>query len=510
MRELRGNMMIGMSEAAVHGTSIVTGKSIVSPIVLNAGTASLNRWAQAKLVPVSGLEQHDRNAHLAFVDQHSAPFDASIEFSIRDRRSLEDILAGFYNTTGRYFQLFFGRLDLSWADPRNLAPRRRINIVPTHAPERPNAVDVNVATEIESDAPSDFALAMDIAFCNDAQRARANTSSDACTTEDHNAAEAIGELPVDMLRALIAQIDAANNAGAGAAEDLRTGNRWLDAWLNQDWERANNALNAAIAIVGVSDIAQQEEQKPAKRKKKRKGNRASVVLASCDKPGDDAQEDAQAESGGNPWQECTARARRQLNAPGAISNIPVVQGRGEYHLRRTPGFDELVRQFRNSGKTLPPGISGEQFGGMTRAIARDAAQTGDNLAIVFLNDPRALGNGNRDRFRFGLEHIWAPGGGGGENGGHRTDWTTLPGLLQIDRQETLVDVIMAALTDPHADYRQERGHNGNVVRTYRRFNYEQRPNRVYTLTNIRIVLGQNGMVITAYPLRGARSDPSIM
>jgi hypothetical protein len=492
-RELRGNMTIEINEAVVHGSRVVSGKPIVSPILLNAGTESLSRWAHTKVFPGAGQGQRD----LAFVDQRSAPFHENVDISIRDRRSIVYVIGGV--TFGLMYH-FFRNVDLAWAYPANNAPAHRIELVPVPEPEPPEGVQVTVASEIENDAPSDFGLAMGIAFCNDRERPDGgNVSGEACTVEDHDAAEALGELPPAAIRALIAQIDAANNAGAGAAVDLRTGNARLDRWLNQDWERAANALNTAIAIVGLSNTT---EEQPGKRKKKRKGKNASVVAASCANSDDTQGAQANSEDG---WQQCTAQARRKLKAQEAVALVPLVQAPGEYYLRNTREFDLLVRQFRNSGKGLPPGIAGDQFGGMTRAIARDAAQTGHNLGIVYLNDPTALGgNRNPDRFRFGLEHIWAPGAGGGDNAGHREDWGALPGL-PINARETLVNVIMAALTDAHADYQQERRRTGNIVRTYRRFMFDY-GGQLFVITNVRIVLAQNGMVITAYPLRGARAD----
>jgi hypothetical protein len=498
-RELRGNMLIEVNEAVIHGSSVVPGKSIVSPILLNAGTDSLRRWAQSKMIVASGPAQRD----LVFVDQRNVPFDERVDISIRSPRSIESFLSGVYSTFGLVYH-FFRNADLSWTDPRNNAPAHRVELVPAHEPEHPDTVEVTVASKLNGNARSDFGFAMGIAFCNDRPRPNGqNVSAEACTLEDYEAAEAIGDLTPAALHALIAQIDATNNAGAAATEPLRTGNARLERWLNENWDRASNALNAAVAIVGVSDMAE-DPQQPGKRKEKLNGKTASLVSARC-ATGVETQDEAQANAE-DDWQECTSQARRRLLARGAVSLVPLVQTRGgQYHLRNTPGFDLLVRQFRNSGKTLPPGISGDQFGGMTRAIARDAAHTGHNLGIVYLNDPVALGGNPRPyRFTFGLEHIWTPGAGGGDYAGHRDDWGNFPGL-PINGREMLVNVIMAALTDVNAHYQQERGRTGNVVRTYRRFMF-QHGGQSFMLTNIRIVLGQNGMVITAYPLQGAKAE----
>jgi len=80
----------------------------------------------------------------------------------------------------------------------------------------------------------------------------------------------------------------------------------------------------------------------------------------------------------------------------------------------------------------------------------------------------------------------------------------LPGL-PVNSRELLTDIIMGALTDRHADYTQQRQRNGNLVRTFRQFTFRQ-GGTAYRITNIRIVLGQNGMVITAFPKAGARAN----
>ena len=69
----------------------------------------------------------------------------------------------------------------------------------------------------------------------------------------------------------------------------------------------------------------------------------------------------------------------------------------------------------------------------------------------------------------------------------------------------LVQVIMTALTDPNAQYTQTRMRNGNIVRTFSYFLFRHN-NTLYAIRNVRIVLGQNGMVVTAYPLRNANAQ----
>jgi hypothetical protein len=274
---------------------------------------------------------------------------------------------------------------------------------------------------------------------------------------------------------------------------LETGNRRLDDWLNADWARAANALNAALAVVHVSDAANEPAQPVKKKGKKKKLLKATCVSQVEDEP-----------ANSDPWQQCVKKAKRRAGVTETIVAIPPrVQAAGAYHRPGSPEFTQLARRFRNSGKTMPWGISTHDFERFTAAIAVDTAPTGDNLGIVFINNP-ALPPGNDQRFRYGLHHIWAPGAGGGYHDGHRGDWQALAGL-PVDSPDMLVQIIMAALTDIHADFVQHRSRNGNVVRHFRRFTFRHSTG-VFAVTGIRIVLAHNGMVITAFPGKHAKAE----
>jgi hypothetical protein len=79
----------------------------------------------------------------------------------------------------------------------------------------------------------------------------------------------------------------------------------------------------------------------------------------------------------------------------------------------------------------------------------------------------------------------------------------------VNGRELLIEIVMAALTDPQARFKQTRSHKGHVVRTFEYF-VLRRGNAAHAIRNVRIVLGQNGMIITAYPLANARAEPLFM
>ncbi|MHA2690738.1 hypothetical protein, partial [Vibrio harveyi] len=223
----------------------------------------------------------------------------------------------------------------------------------------------------------------------------------------------IGNLSPRSVRELIQNINdyhADSEAGAAAPLHLRTGNTQLDAWMAADSERAANALSSAASIAEVSDSRANPDKPSNMRQRKKK-----VVKASC------AENNVKREASEQGW-ECVRKAKRKLNRhDNAIAVLPQLQTGGRYYLAGTSEFDVLVQTFLRPGPELPAGIRTNEFAGLTAAIAHDGASTGDNLGIVYLNNPV---NRGRQRFPFGLNHIWAPGGGGGEQG-HREDWRAL-------------------------------------------------------------------------------------
>ncbi|HTH73377.1 MAG TPA: hypothetical protein VL635_03140 [Trinickia sp.] len=506
-RERSPNLLLTVNEAGVQGMNVVRGRSLAHNVPLSVDDKDWSRWRESALR--AGVVRDVDGGPLAlpaaftsrlpFLEQRTVDLQPDSTIRRRDRRCLTDIAYYMSNVLlPALLEIYFGRADLCTLDPhpnQDIAGALPLVEVanPEDIPRIPEAAVFEAAAldPSELNATAAYDAAMDVQFCNDDH---ARTAGDeACTDADRRAIAAIGDLrplEIDELMHQIGRIFDPNRPGPGT---LRTGNAELDQWLNADLLRAGNALNAAQAVVHVSD-ARYEPRAPIKNKKKKK---RKLVKASC------TEETRNDHPDNDPFQECVRKAKQRIGESESVFAVtPHLESNERHHARGTVEFERLTREFRNTRKGMPWGIAEDQFARFTAAIARDRAATGDNLGLVFINDP-ALRNG-QDRFRYGVEHIWAPGGGGGDNAGHRDDWQGLKGL-SVNSRDMLVQLIMAALTDPNARFTQTRTNNGNVVRTFEYFVF-MRGNTPFAIRNVRIVLGQNGMVITAYPLRNASAE----
>jgi len=509
----KGNLLLTVNEASVQGMHVITGRTLASDIALAVDESNWSRWRQAPLR--AGLIRGDQDGvlhplrtstrRLPFIEQRTLDLRADSGGRRRDKRCLNNVIFDMSNLMlPLLLDVYFGRADLCSFDPHPnediAAPLPLVEVTdPQDIPRlpEPTVFEASALEPRELGHTDAFDAAMDVQFCN--ANHLAGEGEQPCTDEDRRAVAAIGELTpleVDELLASIARMFAPDQQGAGT---LRTGNAELDRWLNADLNRAEQALNAAKAIVRVSDAAANVNETIKKKKnKKEKVVKASCVIKQKDDGSDEVKNGADDE-----FTLCVKKAKRQLGETGpTVALPPHVDDSDRFHLRGTPGFTRLVREFRNTGRSLPPGMAGDHFAQFTTAIARDRAPTGDNLGLIYINDPTLRGN---VRFKYGIEHIWAPGAGGGDDAGHRDDWQTrLPGL-SVSGRDVLTQVIMAALTDPFAQFRQTRSRNGNVVRTFEYFTFRQ-GQRLFAIRNVRIVLGQNGMVITAFPLKNASAQ----
>ncbi len=495
VRPSLGNIALVVSEAAVNGMNVVVGELLVPPISLDVGEASWKRWAQAPMLAGSGRIRHELggnfNVDPAFVEQRTAPFNTNSVIGRRERRCIEDWLESFYSLGTWAYERWFGAPSICTVDPRLEVPGgMQINLTPVL--ELPRNVDLTVyeAHEIAGGGVTDFEVAMGIAFCDDDKDM--SDASAVCTPNDREAIAAIGELPAPVIRELLREINALGNLAAAAPDPLHTGNAPLDRWLNENWERAANALNAAASIARVSAARVQSETEPVNQSRRRN----NVVKTSC------AENRVEPPTDNDQWT-CVQSGKKQLKVADQrrVALLPNVQAAREIVWNGAAGFNQLARAITNTARQ-PVGMRDTDFARLTPAIAYDGAPTGDNLGLVYINDATWPAN-TTARFRFGIEHIWAPGAGGGDDAGHREDWLRLPGLA-VNRQ-MLAPLIMQALADPAAQYTQTRRGNGNVARTYLSI-YFRHQSRMYRLTNIRIVIGHSGMVVTAYPVRGARAD----
>ncbi len=539
------NMIVTVDEASVQSGKrataghnspaqpgrIVARARLISDVKLNVDAKAWTNWIKQAIRAGSA----DTNQALvagtvgaaAFVEQRMLSLSSgggnAGESNARKKRCVEDwILAA--TTFGSWFieRVFLGAdsaCSLDGASDAN-APYRDLTVVQVvpFVEAGPNADHaVYEAAAYPDDEASAFARAAGILFCGDDIANGGTGSNDACTAQDHAALTAIGALSPRTVRRLIDQIAGIGSSARGETQPLRTGNTRLDQWLNADWARASNALDAALSVVAVSDAALAPEQPIAAG-----GGSAVLVKASCahsdafgePNPATVSDDDDSNGNNSNAWQECTKKSQKKTGMHGKrFATPPLVQSHGQYHMRpaepfaelpRTHPFRRLIAQFNASGRSRPGGVPESQLPHMTRAIAVDGARTGDNLGIVFLNDATDRRQPGRRRFSFGLEHIWAPGTGGGDNAGHRGDWAALDGL-PVDSLDMLAHIVMSALTDVNADYVQQRPDaKGNRPRTYRSFRFTY-SGALYVIHDVRIILAQNGMVITAYPLVGAKA-----
>ncbi len=494
------NIVIGIDEAVVFDNQVVATASLARNVIL---TLDESVWAKWRQLPIRGGSYASLNAmggllhgDAAIVAQRVLPLLGDVKGPRRERRCVDDFL---YALGLHLLEVAFGHSSLCSFDPiphnSPARPLPLIDITPLDEPP-PAAAMVPYEALVREERDNAFDAAVGIAFCNDNHEHPAESQSDACTIADRDAISAINELSINELRALRDQAAGLGSSSQGGLRPLHTGNAALDRWLNADRERAMNLIDAAAGVAHQSDVGVDPTQ-PAKKKRKGKLLKASCIDTQSAEDRQEADE--------TPWQQCARKGKAKLNDSSVIVAVtPRVQTGGGYYQRGTAEFERLVRSFMNSEKTPPAGLLGAEFGRHTRAIAFDAAETGDNLGLVFLNDPAERPGNTPQRFKYGIEHIWASGAGGGDNEGHRGDWNQLPGL-PVHSRELLTDIIMTALTDWQADYTQQRQRNGNLVRTYRRFLFRQ-GETAYRITNIRIVLGQNGMVITAFPQAGARAN----
>lgn len=477
-------VFLAANEADVQGAHVLVGREIANPVRASLSSDGLDDLIKEE-IKLTSAENDNRT--VVFVEQRSLVFAGAAGSHHRSKRCFEDFLQGLTTFSAWWWERLLGAPSICANRAGEVLPDGQIDVVETHT--LPANIDLSLYDSGELDAgdTQDFDAAMGALFCGDG----ADDNGDAaCTLADREAIASIGELSPDAIQSLINEINTHNfNSLQGAAAMLEitsTGNAELDRWLVDDTERAGNALSAALNINQVSD-SREEPQKASNLKKRKK----KVVKAACveSKISDDLG-----------W-ECVKKAKGKVKrSEGAIALPPLLQTGGRYYLSsRTADsndFQSLVASFLRRSPEMPAGIHINQFEKLTAAIAYDGAIAGDNLGIVYMNNP-TLGDGLR--FSYGLNHIWAEGGGGVN--GHRDDWRA----LSVDSGSLLTRVVMAALTDVGARYRQKRTSDGKVERTYERFKFVD-GGRVTVFRNIRIVLRQNGMIVTAFPLKGAKRE----
>ncbi|ALN63476.1 hypothetical protein GLA29479_2610 [Lysobacter antibioticus] len=342
-----------------------------------------------------------------------------------------------------------------------------------------------------------FAAAMNYQVCLD-RLSTEEVDEGQCSTEERDELTSMAELSLTEAQNAAIAIDTYLNVtalgGATAVQLPTTSSPALNAIIAANPDRALSLLNHA-ARIGYHSGAHQTPSAPlaprvdsARGKKKRKG----VGSASCTTKTVDADDGFQCAKQG-------VRKRRPAAEQADVISVPArITDAGRYYRPGDSGYGQLTRAVTNNRITLPPGITNAQFNsgaGYIAAIGRDGAPPGQNLSIVYL--PNVAGQrSDADRFRYGLQHIWTT-----REGGHQNDWTS----LGVTSAEMLTNLIMSATMsrgpvtitrDPSRPDRQRRNY-GSVS-----FNHGL---RTYLVTNVIIVVGDNGMVVTAYPSSDRRN-----
>lgn len=496
-----GDMFVTANEASIRGTHVFVGREIADPMS-PMSTAGLGALAKGDITVSS---ERGGPGLLPLVEQRIVPLAEQPTAGHRSKHCFEDFVQGLTSLSAWWWERLLGAPSLCSMQVHDPAPAPQIDLVQvSDLPGDPDLV-VYEADEVGDGKTNDFDVAAGILFCNDRSRRERrdrgsewpgdsvseSTAAQTCTLEDREALAAIGSLSPHAIQSLLREMNQLRldeAAGAAAAPRLSaTGDARLDAWLHADAERAANALSASEQVNQVSDSGSKPDRPSNLGQLKQK-----VVKATC--ADGDAINEALEQAA-----ECVRKAKSRLRRlEDAIALPPRLQSGGRYYLsgnaRDAVGFQALVRSLLRQRAEMPAGIHPDHFERLTAAIAHDGAATGDNLGIVYLSDAMA---GRGQRFSYGLNHIWAAGSGGGDSG-HRDEWRA----LSVDTPQRLTQVLMSALTDVGATYRQTRTADGKVVRSYRRFTFIDRGHPV-VFRNIRIVLRQNGMIVTAFPLKGA-------
>jgi len=533
-----GYIAANFNQATYDGSSasIVIGKQLnSSPFYFSVDDYSLNQWMQLPVIASSSKSAFDDDylsmagnipagttpTDKYFGDNGSAVFleHTVTKPSSRTARGISDDIIYCVSTLGAWcLERFFGAPTLpdSSTNPPALHP-----VIVTQ-PQPPSNIDSLRAYDVlEIGSPRRLALddvdvALNMQACGQ-ENPDDVTSPNACTSDDDIAMRAFTALSLNaamaMRQALHDYADALQS-GAASPPTINTNNPAVNIWAIRNPELAESLLDSTINVMRSSTAVDQPLIGGTVRNRGKKMIRASCVQSS-----------ATNEASGEEW-ECVKKARSKTSDAGNRTGVPPnLQRGGQYYMRdnasQSTNFQTLVREVTNRSQ-IPAGFSSTNFASSVRAIARDGASPGFNRGIVYIMDAnyqQSSSNTGR-RFGFGLAHILSPGptpqqlaSGIAQDAsiGHREEWANLGVGNNVTGQNLLARIIMAALTSTNDARRQtQRGAiNGGFSYTRDYDSIMISNGSTYdTYTNIRIVIGGNGNVITAFPLKGARHTSS--
>ncbi|GLT17017.1 hypothetical protein GCM10007938_07940 [Vibrio zhanjiangensis] len=489
------------------GVTLVGNSLLSSPIHFRTDEYSQNQWSSYHLLystsseaiqdqyfsgqhigAVSPLTQEHRYAkdvdNLILAQQTTLPLELPTAHR-RQKRCVEDFIQA-VQSLGAW------ALARWWGEPSvcGVQNNQPIANVPPLIVDEPQSTgnDNNVVYEVietqpHSDNPDAFNTAMNVFACDDNVNTDANEGT--CTTEQNDAINLIGDLTRDQLSTVINEVHEHLNLaaqGAGPALSVNTGNPNLDSYINHHPDVAIELLNSAMQIADASNV--KPDKLVSRRSKKGKKRNDNVVTGSCANSSPEVRED--------DGFQCVQKIRRRANrqpTDSVVSLPPLMQTGGQYFTRSSDSanFRTMIRAFNNIG--VSSRMNRNEVATNTWAIAYDGAAPGNNRRFVVLSDAN---NGRRDRFGFGLAHIWT-----NRDGGHQNDFTS----VGINNREMLAHMIMAALTSTDGNVRiSTRTGEGGQRRDYAEVRFVYGGNH-YVLTNVAIVVGSDGYVITAFPVK---------
>ncbi|WP_159082877.1 hypothetical protein [Burkholderia mayonis] len=483
------------------------------PIIASSSSAAFN---DDYLSVVGNIPAGSNPTDKYFADNAAAVYlgHTVTKASARQPRGISDDFYYCLSTFGLWcVERLFGAPSIDGADDHRIDP------VIVSQPQPPSNIDSLQAYDVAEIGPprrnpnlDDVDLAMNMLACGQEDPDDA-TSPLACTVDDSTAIAAFTALSLDdartMRRALHDYADALES-GAASPPTINTNNSAVNSWAIQNPELAETLLDGVISVMNSSSAVDQPSTKGAVRNRGKKMIRASCVKSSSVQEASD-----------EGWI-CIKKAKVKTSDAGNRTGVPPnVQPGGQYYLQsdgtQTANFNTLIREIVNSSQ-IPPGFSSSNFGASVRAIARDGAPSGYNRGIVYLMNANFQGQASNTgrRFGFGLQHILSPGPSQQQRDrgitqdasiGHREDWAALGVGNDTAGQNQLTRIIMSAVTSTTAISSQAQRNSMVAGFSYAR-DYSSivvaNGSTYDTYTNIRIVIGGDGNIITAYPLKGAK------
>ncbi|PNQ54109.1 hypothetical protein C1141_17635 [Vibrio agarivorans] len=494
------------------GISVMGDSLLSSPIHFRTDEYSQNQWSSYHLLYSTSTEaindryfsgkhisvlsssvQENRYAsdlsNLILAQQTTIPL-ALPSTHRRQKRCLEDFIQSLQSLGAWAFARWLGEPSVcgikSHQPTANVPPL--IVDDPQLTGNSNNVVYEVIEVQPHSDNPDGFNTAMNVLACGD--NVNTDTNEGECTTEQNEAINLMGDLTRNQLSTVINDVQEHLNLsaqGASTALSVNTGNSHLDFFINGNPEVAIDLLNSAMQIANVSNVKQ--DKLVSRRTKKGKKRNDNVLTGSCAHNDPEVKDDDSSQ--------CVQKIRRRANkkpTETVVSLPPLLQTGGRYFTRSSDSsnFHNMLKAFNNSG--VSSRMSMNELTGHTWAVAYDGVASGNNRNFIILSDAN---NGRRGRASFGLEHIWT-----NKDGGHQGDFTR----HGFHNRDMLAHMLMAALTSVNSNpYITTRTGEGGQRRDYAAVTFVYGRYH-YLFTNVAIVVGSDGYVITAFPTRGSRLD----